>query len=112
MKLMKQRRDKGHGRWANARRTLVALLCASLLGGLTASVPNPAAAEVASFGTPVVYAGGISADEATAIVRRKYDGRVISVTPVNGGKGGYKVRVLLDGGRVKTVHVDKNGRIR
>ena len=112
MKVMKQRRDKGHGGRAKSRRMLVALLCASLLGGLAATVPSPAAAETGSYGTPLLYRDGISADEATSIVRRKYGGRVISVSPVNGGKGGYKVRVLLDGGRVKTVHVDKNGRIR
>jgi len=105
MKVMNQRKNR-------ARSTVLVVLCASLLGGFAAGVPGPASAEVASITAPVMYGGGISADEATAIVRRKYGGRVISVTPVNGGKGGYKVRVLVDGGRVKTVHVDKNGRIR
>ena len=55
---------------------------------------------------------GISAEQAASVVRRAYDGRVVSVKPE--GKSGqrvYKVRVLLDGGRVKTVQVDSNGNL-
>jgi uncharacterized membrane protein YkoI len=55
----------------------------------------------------------IGADQAAAIVRGRYDGRVVSVQPVGrGGEGGWTVRVLLDGGRVKTVQVDERGAIR
>lgn len=54
----------------------------------------------------------ISLEEATDIVRRAYGGRVLSATPVNkNGKRGYQIRVLLDGGRVKTVFVDSNGSV-
>lgn len=53
---------------------------------------------------------GISADEAASIVRSSYGGRVVSVKAA--GNGGWKVRVLLDGGRVKTVNVDSSGSIR
>ncbi len=53
---------------------------------------------------------GISADEAASIVRGSYGGRVVSVKA--SGNGGWKVRVLLDGGRVKTVNVDSSGSIR
>jgi uncharacterized membrane protein YkoI len=52
---------------------------------------------------------GMSAEQAASIVRGAYGGRVVSVKPSGGG---YNVRVLLDGGRVKTVQVDANGRMR
>jgi len=52
---------------------------------------------------------GISMQQATAIVRRATGGRVVSASPTK--KGGYKVRVVLDGGRVKTYKVDRNGRM-
>ena len=56
--------------------------------------------------------GGVSAEEAAAIVRRVYDGRVVAVKPESGnGQTVYKVRVLLDGGRVKTVQVDSRGNL-
>jgi uncharacterized membrane protein YkoI len=51
---------------------------------------------------------GMSAEQAASIVRGAYGGRVVSVKP--SGRG-YNVRVLLDGGRVKTVQVDANGRM-
>jgi uncharacterized membrane protein YkoI len=51
---------------------------------------------------------GMSAEQAASIVQRAYGGRIVSVKPAGGG---YNVRVLLDGGRVKTVQVDANGRL-
>jgi hypothetical protein len=51
---------------------------------------------------------GMSAEQAASIVQRAYGGRVVSVKPAGGG---YNVRVLLAGGRVKTVLVDANGRL-
>lgn len=54
--------------------------------------------------------GGISSGQAASIARGAYGGRVVSVQP--GGDGGYKVRLLLDGGRVKTVRVDGGGSVR
>ena len=51
---------------------------------------------------------GISAEQAASIVKRAYDGRVVSVKQ-EGNR--YKVRVLLDGGRVKTVSVDSHGNL-
>ena len=54
----------------------------------------------------------ISAEQAASVVRRAYDGRVVSVKPEgSNGQRVYKVRVLLDGGRVKTVQVDSNGNL-
>jgi len=56
---------------------------------------------------------GISSGEAAERVRAQYGGRVISVTPANrGGQQGYTVRVLVEGGRVKTVFVDARGSVR
>ena len=54
-------------------------------------------------------AADMSPEQAAAIVLRAYGGRVVSVKPAGGG---YSVRVLLDGGRVKTVQVDGNGGLR
>jgi len=57
--------------------------------------------------------GGLTAEQAAAVVKRAYDGRVVSVKPEgNNGQRSYKVRVLLDGGRVKTVQVDSRGNVR
>jgi hypothetical protein len=83
---------------------LVATVC---LGG---AVPTLAA--VGELPQAYLYrdADGISADQAAAIVRSSFGGRVVSVKAA--GKNGWKVRVLLDGGRVKTVHVDASGSIR
>jgi hypothetical protein len=52
--------------------------------------------------------GGVSAEQAAAVVSRAYGGRVVSVKQEGNG---YKVRVVLDGGRVKTVQVDSHGNI-
>jgi hypothetical protein len=51
----------------------------------------------------VQSAPGMSVEEATAIARRQTGGRVLSAAP--DGKKGYRVRVLLDGGRVTTIVV-------
>ena len=50
----------------------------------------------------------MSAEQATTLVRQQTGGRVLSATPV---EGGYRVRVLVDGGRVTTLHVTNGGRI-
>lgn len=48
----------------------------------------------------------MSAAQAAALVRRQHGGRVLSVNSSRSGDTlGYKVRVLVDGGRVKTVYV-------
>lgn len=48
-----------------------------------------------------------SAAEAASRVRRLHGGRVLSVSPSRRGDSlGYRVRVLVDGGRVKTVYVE------
>ena len=72
---------------------------------------------VATFAAPhhayAAQAEGIGSGEAAERVRALYGGRVISVSPANrGGVQGYTVRVLVEGGRVKTVFVDSRGSIR
>jgi hypothetical protein len=52
--------------------------------------------------------GGLSAEQAASVVSRAYGGRVVSVKQEGNT---YKVRVLLEGGRVKTVQVDSRGHI-
>lgn len=53
-----------------------------------------------------------NSEKVVDIVRRETGGRVLSVTPLEGGKYSYRIRLLLDGGRVTTVLVDSKGRIR
>jgi hypothetical protein len=60
------------------------------------------------YGNSYVPQSRMSAEQASAIVRRAYGGRVVSVKSAGDG---YSVRVLLDGGRVKNVYVDGNGRL-
>ena len=51
----------------------------------------------------------VSAAQAAAQVRRQHGGRVLSVSPARRGDSlGYRVRVLVDGGRVKTVYVNSS----
>jgi uncharacterized membrane protein YkoI len=56
----------------------------------------------------------ISIEQATNIVRSRYSsGRVVSARPTRrGNETGYRVRVVLDDGRVINVFVDGQGRIR
>ena len=51
-------------------------------------------------------------ESAAGVARRETGGRVLSVTPLEGGEQGFRVRVLLDGGRVTTVLVGPGGGIR
>jgi len=83
------------------------LLAAVLTAALTLTCP-PAGAERGGHDRGSEN-DGISADQAASIVKRAYDGRVVSVKQEGNG---YKVRVLLDGGRVKTVSVDSRGNLR
>ena len=53
----------------------------------------------------------VSQDRALDLVRQAVDGRVLSVIPIEGGRRGYEVRVLLEGGRIQTIRVNPRGRI-
>jgi len=55
---------------------------------------------------------GVSREQAAGMVQRQTGGRVLSTTPAQRGAGGYDVRVLVDGKRVKNVFVDERGNIR
>ncbi len=79
---------------------------------LAFAVPVAAGGQGHGQGQNPAMSGGVTAEQAAAIVRRAYDGRVVSVKPEgSGGQTVYKVRVLLDGGRVKTVQVDARGNL-
>jgi len=54
----------------------------------------------------VVSQPSVSAAQAAASVRQQHGGRVLSVNAIHRGDTvGYNVRVLVEGGRVKTVYV-------
>ncbi len=95
------------------------LFAAFLFAGAYLALP-PAAAYAGEDGPPVAQvlllaqaAGAVSADEAAALVRDASGGRILDVrldetaeAPV------YRVKVLLDGGRVRVYRVDaRTGRI-
>ena len=105
--------NSDHGRGypiVNVGRRLVR---AAVLCGLLASPGILAAGDVQWASKVLAAKSTISLEEATEIVRRAYGGRVLSASPTSkNGKKGYQVRVLLDGGRVKTVFVDSNGSVR
>jgi len=55
----------------------------------------------------------VTADRAAEIVRRQTGGRVLSVERRGNGRPVYRVKVLLDGQRVRYVVVDaRSGRVR
>jgi len=55
---------------------------------------------------------GIGPDQAAAIARSKTKGQVLSVNLARTGNPVYRVKVLMSGGRVRTVIVDaKTGRL-
>ena len=60
----------------------------------------------------LVQQPAISVEQATAIARLETSGRVLSATPIEDGNRGYRVRVLLEGGRVTTVVIDRKGGVR
>ena len=51
----------------------------------------------------------VSMDEAVGQVLSAYGGQVVAASSVSDGRGvGYRIRVLQEGGRVRTVFVDAN----
>ena len=68
---------------------------------------NPQTQTIDAPASSFVAQPSVSAAQAAAHVRRLHGGRVLSVSPSRRGDSlGYRVRVLVDGGRVKTVYVD------
>ena len=102
-----------HGRGNPIVNTSRRLLRTLLLCGLITLPGLSLAGEVRWADQVLAAKSAISLEEATEIVRRAYGGRVLSASPTSkNGKKGYQVRVLLDGGRVKTVFVDSSGSVR
>lgn len=97
---------------------MIALSFKKWILGFVFVLPFCAADVVAARGGDAVPASNlvqqpaISVEQATAIARRETSGRVLSATPVDGGNRGYRVRVLLEGGRVTTVVIDRTGGVR
>jgi len=94
------------------RRGWVALvLLGALLPGLGAAAPDWRRPELEPQN--LVRPPGISVERCANIVRRETGGRVLSASPAErGGQRGCEVRVLVDGKRVKSLFVDREGRVR
>ena len=95
-----------------ANRAFVLLLLSSAVAAFAAE-PNVERGN--RDAPPAQQSPSISAQDAAAIVRQTYGGRVVSAVEakrnINGEiKRGYDVRVDVEG-RVKTVFVDRRGRI-
>ena len=87
---------------------LIMLVALAASGG----PPTALGAEQAPVAKRLVAQPWAIPETAADIARREIGGRVLSVTPLEGGQRGYRVRLLLDGGRVTTILVDPKGRVR
>ncbi len=92
--------------------SMLALLLVSLGSAqvATAEITHLAAAQ-SSASNYVGNQPGVSKSQAAAAARSEVGGRVISVKPRKGSQG-YRVRMLVEGGRVVTVNVDGKGRVK
>ncbi len=103
-------------------KTLAVLL--TLVIAATMTLSSPAANAAQGYTDITQKAGnnymanpaGITAKQAAAAARNHIQGRVLSVKPhaknPHSENRGYRVKLLVDGGRVVTVNVDGNGRVR
>jgi len=86
---------------------LLVLLLAAGLTGPTSGLPLPNAPEPTSERLLLAQQSFISKSEAIRIAKRRYQGKVLSAELIKGaGVPFYKVKILTDSGRVKTVRVD------
>ena len=101
------------GRW------LAVAIVLGAIAAVAADAPSPDAeqAEAPAESRPAGERSRVSREDATAIVRQAYGGRVVSVAPAQARPSpgrekerGFRVRVDVEG-RVKTVFVDGRGRI-
>ncbi len=87
----------------------------TILIGVFAAVPAfDASARAAADPLLLVQATpSVSADQAAALVRAQSGGRILDLRLESGARGPvYRVKVLLDGGRVRVYRVDaSSGRI-
>ena len=83
-----------------------------LLASLLVCLPLAAAsAERESDQRTLAPQPSVSQDRALDLVREAVDGRVLSVIPIEGGRRGYEVRVLREGGRIQRIRVGPRGRL-
>lgn len=86
------------------RAIVLAALCSLVLAG-PASAARPGA--IGNLPWLAQASAGVSADEAAALVRSASGGRILGVRRITTPQGpAYRVRVLLDGGRVRVYLVD------
>lgn len=105
-----------HCRVRRAKFTAPYLLCALLTLAALALAPMAQANGVlnASGGQPILaQSGGISSSDAADAVQQRFGGRVLKVETSREGSGTvYRVKILQDDGRIRTVSVDaQSGRI-
>ena len=94
------------------RASIRGVLHSPLLAVLLMCLPLAAgAAERESAQRTLAPQPSVSEDLAVDLVREEVDGRVLSVFPIDGGRRGYQVRVLLEGGRIETIRVDPRGHL-
>jgi len=72
---------------------------------------QPFAKDEARSDTYFSQPAGISRKEAARRARDATDGKVIAIKPVKKGSEGYNVRLVVEGGRVVTVRVDRSGKV-
>lgn len=72
-----------------------------LNGGQRGRLPAP------NLSSPQLQQRSLDIDEAIAIAERRYDGRAVSARHI--GNGVYRVRILQDDGKVKTVTIRGGG---
>ena len=81
------------------------LLLGVTVGGLASAEESAPVAQNAFAESAVIRPVPITLEQATQQVRRAYQGRMLSVTPI---EGGFRFRIDVEG-RVKTVVVDDDG---
>ncbi|MCY4343382.1 MAG: hypothetical protein OXE83_07400 [Gammaproteobacteria bacterium] len=100
------------GRIGPHRRQALCAVRTRLLACLLMCLPlAAAAAEREPARRALAPQPGVSQDRALNLVRDAVDGRVLSVVPIESGRRGYEVRILLDGGRIQTIRVSPRGRL-
>lgn len=98
----------GHGTGRRRYGGLLPVLALLLAAG---SPPAALGAEKPPAANRLAAEARLTPESAAGIARRETGGRVLSVTPMDGAERGYRVRLLLDGGRVTTVVVGSRGGI-
>ena len=104
--------NKSCPRRAGGRRWFGRFLLASALIAATGSPLAASSAEKNYAAKRLVAETLATPESAASIARIETGGRVLSVTPLKGAEGSYRVRLLLEGGRVTTILVGPQGGVR